>query len=163
MLANMSSVILVLVLFDVHLLSVGRWLYLSAGLFYLLTVGGTDKLVMDAWFGLHLARNLLEGQVARIVLMSPGFPVSNGPLARYVNCGLRLRRECWECLPSHRVFAIPDMHHGTCVTHVSWFMPGSLTSGFLWNRWWGKFPAFPVHVQPTILSISKEAYLGLYW
>ena len=27
-----------------------------------------------------------------------------------------------------------DMHHGTCVTHVPWCMPGSLTSGFLWNR-----------------------------
>ena len=32
----------------------------------------------------------------------------------------------------------PDMHHGTCVTHVSWCMPGLLTSGFLWSRWWGK-------------------------
>ena len=32
----------------------------------------------------------------------------------------------------------PDMHHGTCVTHVPWCMPGSLTSGFLWSRWRGK-------------------------
>ena len=29
----------------------------------------------------------------------------------------------------------PHMHHGTCVTHVPWCMPGSLTSGFLWSRW----------------------------
>ena len=29
----------------------------------------------------------------------------------------------------------PDMHHETCVTHVSWCMPGSLTSGFIWSRW----------------------------
>ena len=29
----------------------------------------------------------------------------------------------------------PDMHHGTCVTHVPWCIPGSLTSGFLWSRW----------------------------
>ena len=28
----------------------------------------------------------------------------------------------------------PDMHHGTCVTHVPWCMPESLTSGFLWSR-----------------------------
>ena len=28
----------------------------------------------------------------------------------------------------------PDMHHGTCVMHVPWWMPKSLTSGFLWNR-----------------------------
>ena len=48
----------------------------------------------------------------------------------------------------------PDMHHGTCVTHVPWCMPGSLTSGFLWSRLRGKtFPAFPAHVQPAILRI----------
>ena len=29
----------------------------------------------------------------------------------------------------------PDMHHGTCMTHVPYCMPGSLTSGFLWSRW----------------------------
>ena len=32
----------------------------------------------------------------------------------------------------------PDMHHGTCVPHVPWCMPGSLPSGFLWSRWRGK-------------------------
>ena len=32
----------------------------------------------------------------------------------------------------------PDMHHGTCVTHVPWCLPESLTSGFLWSRWRGK-------------------------
>ena len=32
----------------------------------------------------------------------------------------------------------PDMHHGTCVTHVPWCEPGSLTSGLLWSQWWGK-------------------------
>ena len=29
----------------------------------------------------------------------------------------------------------PDMHHGTCVTHVPWCMLGSLPSTFLWSRW----------------------------
>ena len=48
----------------------------------------------------------------------------------------------------------PDMHHGTCVTHVPWCMPGSLTIGFFWNRRRGKtFPAFPAHAQPAILRI----------
>ena len=32
----------------------------------------------------------------------------------------------------------PDMHHCTCVTHVPWCMPESLTSGFLWSAWRGK-------------------------
>ena len=48
----------------------------------------------------------------------------------------------------------PDMHHGTCVTHVPWCMPGSLTRVFLWIRRRGKtFPAFPAHAQPAILRI----------
>ena len=29
----------------------------------------------------------------------------------------------------------PDIHRGTCVTHVPRWMPGSLTCGFLWSRW----------------------------
>ena len=57
----------------------------------------------------------------------------------------------------------PDMHHGTCVTHVPWCMSGSLTSGFLWNRWRGKtFPAFPAHAQPAILRIWQEAHCNLH-
>ena len=51
----------------------------------------------------------------------------------------------------------PDMHHGTCVTHVPWCMPGSLTSGFLWSRRWGKtFPAFPAHAQSTFCVSGKR-------
>ena len=30
-----------------------------------------------------------------------------------------------------------DMHQGTCVTHLPWCVPGSLTSGFFWSRWRG--------------------------
>ena len=49
-----------------------------------------------------------------------------------------MRRECRERFPSHRGLAIP-----TCITarawpHVPWCMSGSLTSGFLWNRWRSK-------------------------
>ena len=29
----------------------------------------------------------------------------------------------------------PGMHHGKCVTHVSWCMPWWLNSGYLWSRW----------------------------
>ena len=48
----------------------------------------------------------------------------------------------------------PDMHKGTCVTHVPWYMLGSLTSGFLWSRRWGEtFPAFLAHAQHAILRI----------
>ena len=45
-----------------------------------------------------------------------------------------MRRECHERFPRHRLkrkplVSDPDMHHGTCVTHVSWCMSGSLTRG----------------------------------
>ena len=63
---------------------------------------------------------------------------SNGPLTRYV----KLRVVYVPGMPGTfspplRV-SDPDMHHGTCVTHGPWCMPGSLTSGFLWSQWWGK-------------------------
>ena len=57
----------------------------------------------------------------------------------------------------------PDGHHGTCVTHVPWCMPRSLTSGFLWSRWWGKRsrrfwrmlnPQFCVFAQRPMASVS---------
>ena len=49
-----------------------------------------------------------------------------------------MRRECRERFPRPPQVSDPDMHHGTCVTHVPWCMPGLLTSGFLWSWWRGK-------------------------
>ena len=48
------------------------------------------------------------------------------------NCVLRMRRECRERFPRHRIqmkslVNDPGMHHGTCVTHVPWCMSRSLT------------------------------------
>ena len=37
----------------------------------------------------------------------------------------------------------PDMHYGTCVTHVPWCMPGSLTNGLFWSRWRENVPGIP--------------------
>ena len=55
---------------------------------------------------------------------------NNGPLTRYVNCGLCMHREFRERFPRHRLqrklVSDPGMHHGTCVTHVPWYMSGSL-------------------------------------
>ena len=49
----------------------------------------------------------------------------------------------------------PDMHHGTCVTHMPWCMPG--ISSFFWSQWRGKtFPAFPAHAQPAIYISGKR-------
>ena len=45
-----------------------------------------------------------------------------------------MRRECRECFPRYRLqrkqlVSDPDMHHGTCVTHVPWCMSETLTRG----------------------------------
>ena len=82
-----------------------------------------------------------------------------GPLARY----LKFRVAHAPGIPgtfSHPPrYNDPDMHHGTCVTHVPWCMPRSLTSGLIWSRRRGKtFPAFPAHAQPAILPIWQEAH-----
>ena len=83
----------------------------------------------------------------------------HGPLARYVK--LRVVHAPGmpgTFSPSPQV-SDPDMHHGTCVTHVPWCMPWSLTSGFLWRRWCGKtFLTFPAHAQPAIFCIWWEAH-----
>ena len=47
----------------------------------------------------------------------------------------------------------PDMHHGTCVTHVPWCMSGSLTRGGEEN-----VPGIPGACAPTILRIWQEVH-----
>ena len=49
-----------------------------------------------------------------------------------------------------------DMHHGTCVTYVPWYMPGSLTSGVRWSRWRGK----KVHGILSACTTRNFPYLG---
>ena len=66
-----------------------------------------------------------------------------GVMSPWASCQIRIIAGC-ACAempgtfsPSPRV-SDPDMHHDTCVTHMPWCMPGSLTSGFLWSRLQGK-------------------------
>ena len=62
-------------------------------------------------------------------------PYLHGPLTNYAK--LRVAHEPGmpgTFSPPPQV-SNPDMYHGTCVTHVPWCMPGSLTIGFLWSRW----------------------------
>ena len=63
-----------------------------------------------------------------------------------------MRRECFPRVSD------PDMRHGTCVTNVPWYMPGSLTCGFIWSRAGKTFPTLQAHAQPAILRIWSEAH-----
>ena len=56
-----------------------------------------------------------------------------GPLARYVKLLVAHAPGMPGTFSRPPRVSDPNMHHG--MTHVPWFMPGSLTSGFLWNRW----------------------------
>ena len=75
---------------------------------------------------LHDSRTVYHGYLARYVKLwvahAPGMPRTFSPPPRVSD---------------------PDMHNDTCVTHVSWCMPGSLTRGFLWSRWRGNVPGVP--------------------
>ena len=58
----------------------------------------------------------------------------------------------------------PDMHHGTCVTHVPWCMPGSLTSGFLWNRRrGGNVPGIPGACATCNFTYLERGPWFIFW
>ena len=75
----------------------------------------------------------LEGVLRRHMALS-----CHGPLVRYVKLNVAHAPEMPGTFPLLPRISDPDMHHDRCVTHVPWYMLGSLTSGFLWSRWLGK-------------------------
>ena len=90
--------------------------------------------------------------------------LGNGPLARYVK--LRVVHAPGmpgTFSPPPRV-SDPDIHHGTCVTHVSWCIPESLTSGFLWSRWRGKRSLHSRRMRKPQFNISGKRPMGVcHW
>ena len=111
---------------------------------------------------IRLTCNTLLHSLKRFpVILVGGVIIGHGPLTRYA----KLRVVHAPGMPG--TFSPPprvsdhDMHQGTCVTHMSWCMPGSLTSGFPWSRW--QVPAFPAHAQPAFLRIWQGGhYLDYY-
>ena len=76
---------------------------------------------------------------------------SHGPLARYVKLRfVHAPGMPGTFSPPPRV-SDPDMHQGTCMTHVPWCIPGSLTSSFIGSRWWGKRSRRMRHLQFSYL------------
>ena len=51
----------------------------------------------------------------------------------------------------------PDMHHGTCVTHMPWCMTGSPTSCFRSSRWRGKRSRRMRNLQ---FCVSGKRFIG---
>ena len=107
---------------------------------------------------------------SRKSLYEQGTDYSNCPVlangTSWATCQIRKTVGC--ACATHSFHRHPDMHHGTCVTHVPWCMPGSLTIGFLWSRWRGKRsrhsrrmrnPQFYVSGQRPIQSSSRISIL----
>ena len=92
-------------------------------------VGGINRL--------HRQFPLTKGQWCESVSMSVSM-IEYGPLARYVKLRVAHAPGMPGTFSPPPRFSDPDMHHGTCVTHVPWWMPGSLTSDLLESWWWGK-------------------------
>ena len=80
----------------------------------------------------------------------------NGPLTRYVKLRVAHAPGMPGTFPPPPLVSDPDMHHGTCVTHVPWCMSGSLTSGFLWSRWRGKRSRHSRRMRNTQFCVSGK-------
>ena len=85
----------------------------------------------------------------------------NGPLTRYVKLRFTHAQGMPGTFSPPPYVSDPDMHHGTCLTHVPWCMPGSLTSGFIWSRWRGKRSRHSRHMRnPQFYVSDKRPILG---
>ena len=87
----------------------------------------------------------------------------NGPLARYIKLQVAHAPEIPGTFFSPPQVSDPDMHHGTCVTHVPWCMPGSLTSSFLWSPWRGKRSRHSRRMRNPQFYVSGERHMGPIW
>ena len=83
-----------------------------------------------------------------------------GPLTRYVKLQVAHAPGTPGTFSPRRRFqrkplvSDPGIHHGTCVTHVPWYMSGSLTCGD-----GGNVPSIPGASAPAILRIWQEAHV----
>ena len=56
----------------------------------------------------------------------------------------------------------PDMHHDTCVTHVPWWMTGSLTGSILWSWWRGKSSRYSLSRRNPQFYVSGKRLMGRF-
>ena len=87
--------------------------------------------------------------------------LSHGPLARYAKLLVVHALGMPETFSPPPRINDPDMHYGTCVTHVPWCMPGSLTCGFLWSRWRGKHSRHARRMRNPQFYVSGKRPMAL--
>ena len=84
-------------------------------------------------------------------------PLASCQIRKLAGCACA--RNVGNVSPPSRV-SDPDMHHGTCFTHVPWCIPVSLTSGFLWSLWRGKL--FPYSRRMCNLQFCVSGKRSIY-
>ena len=83
-------------------------------------------------------------------------PSSHGPLARYEKLQVAHAPGMPGTFSLPPRVSDPDMHHGTCVTHVPRSMPGSIISGFRWSRWRGSCSRHSRRMRNTRFYVSGK-------
>ena len=86
-----------------------------------------------AWTGPHMSS----------VITVPYTTHGPGPLTKYVKLRVAHAPGMPGTFSPPPRLSNPDMNHGTCVTHVPWCKPGSLTSTFLGSQWRESVPSIP--------------------
>ena len=81
---------------------------------------------------------------------------NHGPLTRYVKLRVTHAPGMPGTFSPQPRSSDPDMHPGTCVTHVPWCMSGSLTRGLLWSRWRGKCSRHSRRMHNTQFYVSGK-------
>ena len=86
-----------------------------------------------------------------------------GPLTRYVKLWFSHAPGMPGTFSPPPWVSDPDMHHGTCVTHVPWCMLGSLTNGFRWSRWRGKRSRHSQRMRNPQIYVSGKRSIATTW
>ena len=98
--------------------------------------------------------------------------VPHRPLIRYAKLRVAHAPEMPGTFSPPPRISDPDMHHGTCATHVLWCMSGSLTSGFILSPWREKRsrhswrmrnPQFYVSGKRPIQRVSYAESVSMSW
>ena len=146
-----------------------RWSWLEPNI----ALSGSSHLIRSLYIYLNLnclylfPREFINGVVPRSGLRWNYYyhnTLSNASAVRYAKLGVVHAPGIPGTFSPPLLVSDPDMHHGTCFTHVPWCMSGSLTSGFLWSRWWGKRSRHSWRMRNTQCCVfGKRLMVGSVW
>ena len=100
-----------------------------------IVLSSLENMLFENVWNIHIVIDFIKKMLNTCFCLDTRYEYNyfDGPLTRYVKLRVAHARECREHFPPPHLFqrkrlvSDPDMHHGTCVTHVPWCMSGSLT------------------------------------